>query len=169
MDLQKQKEQFNYAYVCALAAHAGLNRVDSSVDDDSIDVAFKSRGYHGRPIRSPQIEFQLKCSAQQNLVDEAEGVIKYKLSRKNYDDLRGDDFAAPRYLAVLLVPAELEAWIAHNDEHIALFNNCYWLSLKDAEAIDNADSVTVYVPLAQRLTSAKLLEMMDRASHGEWL
>jgi Domain of unknown function (DUF4365) len=96
-------------------------------------------------------------------------VIKYKLSRKNYDDLRGDDFAAPRYLAVLLVPAELEAWIAHNDEHIALFNNCYWLSLKDAEATDNEDSVTVYVPLTQRLTSAKLLEMMDRASHGEWL
>ena len=115
MDPQKQKEQFNYAYVCALAAHAGLNRVDSPVDDDSIDVAFKSRGYHGRPIRSPQIEFQLKCSAQQNLVDEVGGVIKYKLSRKNYDDLRGDDFAAPRYLAVLLVPAELEAWIAHND------------------------------------------------------
>ena len=70
---------------------------------------------------------------------------------------------------MLLVPAELEAWIAHNDQHIALFNNCYWLSLKDAEATDNEDSVTVYVPLAQRLTSSKLLEMMDRASHGEWL
>jgi hypothetical protein len=96
-------------------------------------------------------------------------VIKYKLRRKNYDDLRGDDFAAPRYLAVLLVPAELEAWIAHNAEHIALFNSCYWQSLKEAEATDNEDSVTVYVPLAQRLTSAKLREMMDRASHGEWL
>lgn len=67
MDPQKQKEQFNYAYVCALAAHAGLNRVDSPVDDDSIDVAFKSRGYHGRQIRSPQIEFQLKCSAKSSL------------------------------------------------------------------------------------------------------
>lgn len=166
MDPQKQKEQFNYAYVCALAAHAGLNRVDAAVDDDSIDVAFKSKGYLGRQVRSPQIEFQLKCSSR-NLVDGE--VIKFPLSRKNYDDLRGSDFAAPRYLAVLLVPDEVNAWIAHNPQHIALHNNCYWLSLRDAEPTDNIANITVQVPLVQRLTSVILREMMDRASQGEWL
>lgn len=166
MDPQKQKEQFNYAYICALAAQAGLNRVDAAVDDDSIDVSFKSKGYHGRPIRSPQIEFQLKCSSQ-NLANGE--VIKFQLSRKNYDDLRGSDFAAPRYLAVLLVPNEVEAWVAHNNEHIALFNNCYWLSLRDAEATDNETHITVDIPLTQRLTSLTLRDMMDRASQGEWL
>jgi hypothetical protein len=93
MDPQKRKEEFNYAYVCALAAHAGLNRTSSSVDDDSVDIAFKSKGYHGHLVRSPQIEFQLKCTSQ-DLVDGA--VIKFPLSRKNYDDLRGRDFASPR-------------------------------------------------------------------------
>ena len=166
MDPQKQKEQFNYAYVCALAAHAGLNRVDSAVDDDSVDVSFKSKGYNGHPIRSPQIEFQLKCTSQ-DLVDGE--MIKYPLSRKNYDDLRGSDFSAPRYLAVLLVPSEVDAWVVHNDLHIALFNSCYWLSLRDAEPTDNAAQITVAIPLAQRLTSAILREMMDRASEGEWL
>jgi len=131
MDPQKQKEEFNYAYVCALAAHAGLNRISSAVDDDSIDVSFKSKGYIGHLVRSPQIEFQLKCTSQ-NLVDG--DVIKFSLSRKNYDDLRGDDFASPRYLAVLLVPANTNEWIAHNPEHIALYNNCYWLSLLNARA-----------------------------------
>ncbi|RQP23067.1 hypothetical protein DZC73_18245 [Albitalea terrae] len=29
MDPHKQKEEFNYAYVCALGAHAGLNRTSS--------------------------------------------------------------------------------------------------------------------------------------------
>jgi hypothetical protein len=166
MDPQKQKEQFNYAYMCALAAQAGLNRVDAAVDDDSIDVSFKSRGYHGQPIRSPQIEFQLKCTSQ-DLVDG--DVIKYPLSKKNYDDLRGADFAAPRYLAVLLVPTEVDSWVAHNEQHIALFNNCYWLSLRHAESTDNNTQVTVSIPLAQRLTSMTLREMMDRASQGEWL
>lgn len=166
MDLQKQKEQFNYAYMCALAAHAGLNRVDATVDDDSIDVSFKSKGYHGRPVRSPQIEFQLKCTAQ-DLVDG--DAIKFQLSRKNYDDLRGNDFASPRYLAVLMIPAEIDQWIEHSDQKISLFKSCYWLSLRDAEPTENAEKITVTIPLAQRLTSLTLREMMDRASEGEWL
>lgn len=166
MDPQKQKEAFNYAYVCALAAHAGFNRVDAAVDDDSIDVGFKGRGYLDRQVRSPQIEFQLKCSSQ-DLVDG--GVIKFKLPLKNYEDLRGENVGAPRYLAILLVPDDLQEWVAHNESHIALFKNCYWLSLKDAPPTDNDTSVTVHVPLAQRLTSQTLREMMDRASNGDWL
>jgi hypothetical protein len=168
MDPQKQKEEFNYAYVCALASHAGLNRTSSAVDDDSVDVAFKSKGYHGRLVRSPQIEFQLKCTAQ-NLVDVEGEVIKFPLPLKNYDDLRGRDFASPRYLAVLLVPENVEHWIGHNEGHIALFKSCYWLSLRDHEATENVNSVTVSIPLGQRLTTETLKEMMDRASYGEWL
>lgn len=166
MDPQKQKEEFNYAYVCALAAHAGFNRISSSVDDDSIDVAFKSKGYVGRPIRSPQIEFQLKCTSQK-VIDG--GVLKYALTRKNYDDLRGDDFASPRYLAVLLVPEDVGEWVGHNDEHIELHKSCYWLSLRHHGPTDNAVSVTVSIPLEQRLTTDTLKAMMERASHGEWL
>lgn len=166
MDPQKQKEQFNYAYVCALAAQAGLNRVDAAVDDDSIDLSFKSKGFFGRSVRSPQIEFQLKCSSQ-DLVDGE--VIKFPLSVKNYNDLRGSDFASPRYLAVLLVPTEVNDWVAHNEHHIALFNNCYWLSLRDAKPTENEAQITVAIPLAQRLTSTTLQAMMDRASEGEWL
>lgn len=168
MDPHKQKEEFNYAYVCALGAHAGLNRTSLAVDDDSIDVAFKGKGYHGHLVRSPQIEFQLKCTSQ-DLVDVEAEVIKFPLPRKNYDDLRGPDFASPRYLAVLLVPEEVGGWIGHEEQHIALRKNCYWLSLRDHAPTDNVHAVTVYIPLAQRLTSATLKDMMDRASDGEWL
>lgn len=168
MDPQKQKEEFNYAYVCALGAHAGLNRTSSAVDDDSIDVAFKGKGYHGHLVRSPQIEFQLKCTSQ-DLVNVEGEVIKFPLPRKNYDDLRGADFASPRYLAVLLVPKELAQWIGHNDECIELHKNCYWVSLRDYEPTENEHTVTVSIPTKQRLTSATLKEMMDRASYGEWL
>ncbi len=166
MDPQQQKEEFNYAYVCAIAAHAGLNRISSSVDDDSIDVSFKSKGYLGRLVRSPQIEFQLKCTSQ-DLVDGE--VIKFPLPRKNYDDLRGSDFASPRYLAVLLVPENVGRWVGHNDGHIELYKSCYWLSLRDLEPTDNLNTVTVSIPLNQRLTTETLVAMMDRASDGEWL
>lgn len=56
MDPKKQKEEFNYAYLSALAAHAGINRGDLRVDNDSVDVLFQSVGYRGRRFRNPQIQ-----------------------------------------------------------------------------------------------------------------
>jgi hypothetical protein len=167
MDPKKQKEEFNYAYVCALAAHAGLNRGDFRVDDDSIDITFQAKGDFGPGRRrSPLIQIQLKCTSQDLVVDD---VIKFELKVKNYNDLRGDDLVVPRYLAVLLVPDDVEAWIAHNEGHIALYNSCYWLSLRNFAPTDNEATVTVDVPLAQRLTSSTLWDMMNRASAGESL
>ncbi len=167
MDPQRQKEEFQYAYVCALAAHAGLNRGDFRVDDDSIDITFQAKGNFGPGrIRSPMIQIQLKCSSQDLIADD---VIKFPLKIKNYNDLRGEEVVAPRYLAVLLVPDDLDQWIANHDDHIALFKSCHWLSLRHYGTTDNEASVTVDVPLTQRLTSATLLQMMERASAGESL
>lgn len=112
------------------------------------------------------IQVQLKCTSQ-NLI--ADNVIKFPLKVKNYNDLRGDDVVVPRYLAVLLVPDDLNQWIANHDDHIALFKSCHWLSLRNYGPTENEHSVTVDVPLAQRLTTVTLLEMMDRASAGESL
>lgn len=166
MDANQQKEEFNYAYLSALAAHAGINRGDLRVDNDSVDVLFQSVGYRGRRFRNPQIQIQLKCTSQ-NLIRDS--VIKFPLPRKNYDDLRGDDVITPRYLAVLLVPEDAGKWIVHYEGHIALHNTCYWVSLRDFGPTDNQHSVTIDIPLTQRLTGATLLNMMDRASEGEWL
>jgi hypothetical protein len=164
MDEQRQKEEFQYAYVCALAAHAGLNRGEFRVDDDSIDITFQAKGGFGPGRRrSPMIQVQLKCSSQ-NLI--TADVIKFPLKIKNYNELRGDEFVVPRYLAVLLVPDDLAQWIAHNDDHIALFKSCHWLSLRHYGPTENESSVTVDVPLAQRLTTATLWQMMERASEG---
>ncbi|WP_238601137.1 DUF4365 domain-containing protein [Xanthomonas arboricola] len=167
MDPQKQKEEFQHAYVCALAAHAGLNRANFSVDDDSIDVTFQARGDFGPGrLRSPMIQVQLKCSSQDLISD---GIIKYPLKIKNYNDLRGEDLVVPRYLAVLLVPEDLDQWLADHDDHISLFKSCHWLSLRNHGPTANETTVTVDIPLAQRLTSATLLQMMNRASAGESL
>jgi hypothetical protein len=167
MDRQKQKEEFQYAYVCALAAHAGLNRGDFRVDDDSIDITFQAKGDFGPGRRrSPMIQVQLKCSSQDLVKDD---VIRFPLKIKNYNDLRGDEVVVPRYLAVLLVPDDVGQWIANNGDHIALFKSCHWLSLRNHGPTENEASITVDVPLAQRLTSETLWQMMDRASAGESL
>lgn len=163
MDSGKQKEEFQFAYVAALAAHAGLNRGELRVDDDSVDVIFSGKGFTGG-IRNPKIELQLKCSSQKLVT--AGGVLKFPLKKKNYDDLRGDDVVSPRYLAVLVVPELTSEWVMHHSDSVALHNLCYWVSLRDAPASANTTAVTIDIPISQRLTTEALVAMMQAASAG---
>lgn len=93
--------------------------------------------------------------------------IKFPLSRKNYDDLRGTDVICPRYLAVLLVPEQLAHWVHHHPEHMEMHNACYYLSLRDFPSTTNATTVTVEIPLTQRLTTDSLMHLMTLASNRE--
>ena len=163
MDPDKQKEQFSIAYMYALGAHAGLNHGSFIVDDDSIDMLFQGKGYTAK-VRNPQIQLQLKCTSFANV---SNGVLKYALKKKNYDDLRGADVVVPRYLAVLVVPNNTNDWLVHTDEYISHYKTCYWYSLRTLPECANTTSVTVSIPLEQRLTTTSLLELMAAASKGE--
>lgn len=163
MDPNKQKEQFNVAYVNALAAQAGINNGRTDVDDDSVDVFLVGRGYTGK-IRNPQIQLQLKCTSQDFVSGK---VLKFPLSRKNYDDLRGDNILCPRYLVVLVVPKDAVTWIEHDDNGMIMRHTCYWVSIRNHPASEH-QTITVDVPLSQRLTSVDLRSLMLQASQGEF-
>jgi len=154
-------EQFSVAYVNAIAAQVGLNNAQLSVDDDSVDLMLKGRGFSGK-LRSPQLDLQLKCTSQ-NLV--SNGHLNFPLSIKNYDDLRGA-VICPRYLIVLIVPAEVDDWIEHEDDALLLKHSCYWASIKDYPGTVNTTSVTINIPLEQKLTCDSLLELMNTAAIG---
>ncbi|WP_321797594.1 DUF4365 domain-containing protein [Caballeronia sp. J97] len=163
MDSGKQKEQFNVAYVRAIAAQAGFNPSQLDVDDDSVDLELSGRGFCGR-VRNPKLQFQLKSTSRDCV---SGSVIRYPLSRKNYDDLRGDNLICPRYLAVLLVPEEPTEWVQHHPEHMSLHNACFYVSLRDLPDTANTSTVTVSVPLSQRLTTEALKDLMMLASYSE--
>jgi hypothetical protein len=162
MEPKTQKEQFNIAYIRAIAAQVGVNPGRQEVDDDSVDISFSGTGYSGK-IRNPQIHIQLKCTSQDLVSNE---VIKFPLKLKNYEDLRGSNVACPKYLAILLVPEESENWINHVHDGMLLRHRCYWVSLRDHPETANTTSVTVDIPLSQRLTPEVLQKMMTLASEG---
>lgn len=162
MHISNKKEQFNIAYITAMAAQAGLNHNAPVVDEDSVDLTLIGKNYPGL-FKDPHIQLQLKCTSQ-NLING--DVIKYPLSIKNYEELRGTSYICPRYLVVLLVPQNEQEWIVHHDEHMALHNQCYWISIKDYPSTTNTTSVVVDVPLNQRLTTDTLLKLMTDASNG---
>jgi len=161
MHSTKKKEQFNIAYVAAIAAQAGISNLSTVVDDDSIDVVLIGKGFSGK-VRNPQIQLQLKCTSQ-NLITGS--TIKFPLSLKNYDDLRGTDVLCPRYLVVLMVPENDDHWIEHDNDCMKLHNLCFWVSLKDKPSTSNSTSVTVEVPTSQRLTTQTLIKLMNEASN----
>lgn len=165
MDIAKQKEQFSVAYVNAIAAQAGLNNAHLSVDDDSVDLLLKGKGFNGK-IRNPQLELQLKCTSRDLIRD---GVIKFPLPIKNYNDLRGDNVLCPRYLVVLLVPDQVSEWSELRNDELILRNTCYWASIRNSPDKSNTSGVTVDIPLTRKLTKDSLLELMRFASKGEYL
>lgn len=159
MHITARKEQFNVAYVGALAAQAGINSAKTAVDNDSVDIMFLGKGFVGQ-IRDPQVNFQLKCTHQDLIVGDN---IRFSLERKNYDDLRARDLSTPRYLAVLEVPELCDDWTHHLDDGMLLKAKCFWTSLKGLPDIDQG-TITVSVPLAQRLTSISLRQLLTLAS-----
>ncbi len=162
MDVNQKKELFSKAFVNALAAQSGLRSSEPNVDDDSIDITLRGRGYNKSGIRCPQIDVQLKCTAD----DRGDSsIFKFKLPLKNYEDLRGDNFLCPRFLFVLVVPENIDDWLTHQKSYSELKHCCYWYSLRDLDAVSNATSVTINIPRSQRLTSQSLLELMESASH----
>lgn len=166
MDISKRKEQFSFAYIQAIAAQIGLNHSFPTVDHDSIDITLNGRGFTGGKLRNPGIDIQLKCTSQNVIKGD---LIKFQLKLKNYNDLRGVDVAAPRYLMLLVVPDKHEKWTKFTNNGLMLFNNCYWASLRDKPEINNTTNVTVEFSTEQKVTTESLMKLMVMASKGEFV
>ncbi len=162
MDKNQKKELFSKAYVRALAAQVGFRTSEPDVDDDSIDIIVRGRGFKSS-IRNPQLDVQLKCTAN-NSGDEK--TLKFSLPIKNYNDLRGSDLLCPRYLFVFIVPEGCEAWIDHEDNHILIRHCCYWVSLSELPDVENKTKVTIDIPRDQKLTSNSIYSLMEIASNA---
>jgi hypothetical protein len=157
MDENQQKELFSHAYIRAVASVAGYGVHRPEPDDDSVDLVVSARGPLGS-YRSPRLDIQVKCTAQDCLTAQE---VRFPLKRKNYDDLRGEGFLVPRVLLVIIVPAAIEGWLSQSEEEMILRHCGYWLSLRDAPASDNAQSVTVSIPRRNVFDVAALRRLME--------
>lgn len=163
MDLSQQKSQFSLAYVHAVASVAGFALYDFRVDDDSVDCGIGQRGGNGT-IRSPRLELQLKCTSQELMHQDG---IHFPLERKNYDDLRGNDFMVPRALVVMMVPSDISSWLESTPEQLVIRRCAWWVSLAGAEERPGIENPTVILPVTQSLTPEALRGLLERAGRGE--
>ncbi|WP_217140438.1 DUF4365 domain-containing protein [Streptomyces sp. AC627_RSS907] len=151
---------FGEEFIRMLATAANLDVTRKERDRVGVDWQL---GYTGRrgTRRFPAIEAQVKCTSSPDIHEDH---IRYPLKVKNYNQLAGPDYEMPRFLFLVLAPADPFAWSHATEERLRLSHAAYWLCLHDQDPVDldgrsGSGTRTVYVPRANLLTVDSLHDL----------
>ena len=154
-----QKEGLSLVYAKALATRLGYLTSVPSPDRDSIDLRIQAGGR----LR-PALDLQLKATV--NLRRTSAGTLPFRLSIKNYDDLRVHT-QTPRLLVVLQLPEDESQWMRVTTDELILRCRAYWLSLQTKhKQVHGQNSVTVQIPEGNVFDLAALEDLMERSRAG---
>ncbi|MGP0151180.1 DUF4365 domain-containing protein [Pseudomonas oryzihabitans] len=170
LSMANRESELSYAYLHAIAAHAGVNcKIGNRHDDNSgVDAELSAWGDFpgGGPLTEVDIKVQLKATIK--APTETADHFSYFLSGlSQYDDLRSETFATPRILAVLFLPRDEESWVVHSPEQLTLKKCAYWVSLRGAQASTNSSGETIYLPKSQAFNSIGLMNLISRISRRD--
>ena len=125
-----------------------------------MDLRIQARGAY-----RPALDLQLKATAR--IGEARNGVVPFRLSIKNYNDLRVET-QTPRLLVVLELPGDEARWMTVTAEELTLRRRAYWLSLqRNHDEIADRQTVTVHVPERNLFDVETLQELMERSRAGE--
>ncbi|GAA0804533.1 DUF4365 domain-containing protein [Spirilliplanes yamanashiensis] len=145
---------FGECFVRVLASAAGLIAGQQDIDHTGVDFSIDFPGARGT-ARFPKIEAQVKSWSSPRGNDLH---WHYTMDVANYNNLAGPGFSVPRYLFLVVVPADVQLF-AEVDESAMRLSHCgYWVSLANEAVIDPSArrTVTVRVPKRNVLTPAGL-------------
>lgn len=159
------ESELSYAYLHAVAAHAGYEcaLAGRHSDNAGVDARIHARGRFGGHLTDITIEVQLKAT-KRPLV-EHDGKYSFPLPIGNYESLRSVRTRAQRLLVVLLLPADSADWLSHSAEELAIRRCAYWIALRGAPASTNTDSQTVYIPKANIFSVTALNYIVETNSN----
>ena len=154
-----QKERFSLLYVKALATRAGFVTSVPELDRDSVDLRIQAGGPH-----RPTLDLQLKATT--DLGEPHAGFLPFRLTIKNYSDLRVET-QTPRLLVVLELPKDESRWMTVTTEELILRRRAYWLSLQRHEEVVGQQTTTVRIPEGNVFDVEALRTLMERSRSGE--
>lgn len=165
MSLNTQKEDFSYAYIYAVASNMGysLQAATRRLDDSGIDATITVPGKINSR-RLPRFDVQIKSTSRNILKDES---IKFRLTAKNYDELRENDPFVPQLLIVVLIPEDINNWLSQTEESLCLKRCAYWLSLRGQPPLEQQSTITVEIPRQNIFSPNALKTIMERIAAGE--
>ena len=168
MDIEKRKEELSIAYISAICAMAGIDYDIIRHDGDSTDGQMKKVIVLEDGLKcNAQLRVQLKSTSSGSMYSKRNGVLKYKLRAKNYNDLCGRA-TTPIVLMLLILPEDEKEWLKWSSEELILRGLVLWLSLSGLEPTSNAESVTVEIPFENVVNSETAVQMLECVAKEEW-
>lgn len=160
-----KKEEFSLVYVSAVSAMEGFAFEVIRRDRDSVDAVIRSNKKlrNESVINFVNIEVQLKATSVPVI---SEGILKFVLPLKNYNDLRARS-TSQRFLIVFVLPPNEADWLSLTTDQLILKKCSYWFSLKGMGETTNEDSVTINIPEANIFDNNKLKQILTSISTGE--
>jgi hypothetical protein len=147
-----QKEKFSNAYVLAVATRGGFTIGTWNQDKDGVDVTLRSG--------TLMVDLQLKCTQHPRMVGDD---YVYDLDVPTYNKMRDPVRSAPGYLAVVVVPPNLDEWLLHESTRLLMSSHGYWAKLQDGPAPKGDRTTAIHLPRTQILTAEALERMFDEA------
>jgi len=141
---------------------AGCSFDPRSIDQYGVDGSF----HHASTAETydpKQVEAQFKCTTQEVL--RQDHVAYPGLKKQHHGWLRTTKINVPRILIVMLVPAEMDDWLAQSEDNLVVSGCAYWVSLRDRAPI-TTDTTTVHLPRRNVFGVEALLDMMERVGEG---
>jgi Domain of unknown function (DUF4365) len=150
------------AYVQAIAARGGatiaVSRRDYGVDGTLHHIVKLKEQFvpSGFPI-----EFQLKGTTAAKIVDVA---LIFDLKVRNYNlVVTRHPRGIPLYLFLVCFGSDIDQWIGEEDEQLTLRASAYWWMTSDI-VTRNVSNVRIKIPIANRLTSRSIEDMLQSAT-----
>lgn len=160
LDHNNHQGWYGESFVRALAAAAGLQV--SKPEPDCIGVDFLISATREIDGDFPAIMVQVKSWS---VPVERPGGWRYdRLTQKQFNALAGRNRRFPRYLFVVIVPADSGRYACVGDDALGLSHAAYWVSLSDQEKIEDAARerrVPVTIPRENLLTIDSLVTLCE--------
>lgn len=172
LDPPNIESELSYAYLHAVASKAGMacRQAGRHEDNNGIDAGltawapFENGGY----LEEIDIKVQLKATVRVPS-DDGTHLSYFLRGVSRYDDLRADTVQVARILVVLFLPEDIESWLGHTEDQLALRRCGYWVSLRGAGPATAGSGATVYLPKAQIFSPDSLRQLASQLSRGERL
>lgn len=168
MNQQDIEAQLSYAYLHAVASHAGFvcRSATSEEDKEGIDAIVTAYGNFAGTWRTQvTINIQLKATVKQP-TDDGEYLSYFVQGIRRYDKLREDHREPVRLLVALFLPENHADWLTCTEGQLILKRCAYWASIRNAPSSDNDSGKTVKIPKDQILKPDSLKALVNRLALG---
>jgi hypothetical protein len=164
LPLNEMKQQFSLAFVHMVASAAGCSIKRHDTDYDGVDITITSSAEYETHY-GPQIELQVKCSAQANLL--TGDTMRWKLEARAFRLLTDPRSYVTRLLAVLFVPGDPSDWLDQDEQRLLASSCMYWGGASELGTLkEGRQSKVVHLPRSNIFNVAQLQGIMKAIGDG---